>query len=117
MSDVKLGTKLDPATDHVRDAVHVAILPVTADHELKPGQPVGLVSYYSNVATADHHHMYSDEIGVVDPFLKGNVQRGEKFYLCMYPNTVKSLRHNWSHDSFGDDDAGFEYSDDGCRGC
>jgi hypothetical protein len=68
-----------------RDAIHLAVLPVEARIVLQPGEHVG----------ADGDHM--KPIGVVDPFLPHRVEIGEKFWLCIYPRTVTSLRHVWGH--------------------
>lgn len=92
MSDtVKLGWRQD-ATNDKRDAVHVAIAPVTALEDLSPGQHVGLGDGGIS-ANAEH-------IGIVDPFLTGRVTKGDRVYLMLYPNTVTSLRHEWTHPSF-----------------
>ena len=68
-----------------RDAIHLAVLPVEANIVLQPGEHVGTNGDYTN------------PIGIVDPFLKAKVEIGEKFWLCIYPRTVTSLRHVWGH--------------------
>lgn len=91
----KLGQILEG--DEERDAVHIAILPVIAGDYLSPGQHVGLGAdphEGSSVATP-----WGDNIGIVDPFLKGNVMKGQKFYLFLYPGTITTLRHHWEHPS------------------
>lgn len=71
--------------DAYRDAIHLAVLPVVAKVTLSPGESVGI--------NGDK----MKPIGVVDPFLRLQVQPGEKFWLCIYPRTVTSLRHVWGH--------------------
>ncbi len=79
---------------HERDAVHVAIAPVLADTDLQPGAHVGL----TRIGTAK---CMKDTIGVVDPFLTRMVKWGEQFFLFLYPSTITSLRHDWTHPAFG----------------
>jgi hypothetical protein len=80
-----------------RDAIHVAIAPVTAAEHLQPGQHVGFVA-------GDNERVqsleYADCIGIVDPFLRQAVERGQRFWLFLYPNTITSLRHYWTHPAF-----------------
>ena len=88
-----------------RDAVHVAILPMYAGTDLKPGQGVGSDGYASDTP-----------IGVADPFLK-EIKEGDQFYCLMNPDSITNLSHTWSHPNVVNDD----YDDDGgydeCRGC
>lgn len=79
-----------------RDAVHVAIAPVIAAHQLQPGQRIGLLD--DGLAAEEN---LAEAIGIVDPFLQFPVEAGEKFYLLLFPNTVTSLRHVWTHPAFG----------------
>lgn len=82
--------------DRRRDAIHVAVAPVTAAGRLAPGQHVGFVSPGETELVG----VEGNPIGVVDPFLTENVQPGQRFWLFMYPNTVTSLRHVWTHPAF-----------------
>ncbi len=80
--------------DARRDAVHIAVAPVVAGEDLLPGERVFIDS--NGVA-----YLGVDSIGIVDPFLMNRrVKLGEKFWLFLYPNTVTSLRHVWTHPAF-----------------
>lgn len=92
MSDnVKVGELCSEFAE--RDAIHMAIAPVIAGENLEPGIDVGLNKDRKAVS-------FGECIGIVDPFLRRNVKRGERFYLFLYPGTITSLRHEWKHKSF-----------------
>ncbi len=79
-----------------RDAIHLAVIPIVAQESLKPGDHVssdGRASYIGS----------NRSVGIVDPFLKNNVKKGERFWLIIYPRQINSLRHIWTHPSFPDD--------------
>ncbi|MBY0232848.1 MAG: hypothetical protein K2W96_26495 [Gemmataceae bacterium] len=75
-----------------RDAIHVAVAPVVAACALRPGQRVGLVD---DRATPD-----AEPIGIIDPYLEGDVPAGARCWLFLFPNTITSLRHVWTHPAF-----------------
>lgn len=77
-----------------RDAIHVAVEPVMAGEKLYPGQDIGIVNGKAFKSV--------DLVGIVDPFLKNTVMPGEWFWLLVYPRTITSLRHVWSHPAFTD---------------
>lgn len=82
-----------------RDAIHLAVEPVEAGEELKPGEDIGIgddgKAYGSDMA----NHGFK-RVGIVDPFLPRNVQPGERFWLVVYPRMISSLRHVWDHPDF-----------------
>ena len=90
MSDVGIG-KLIEGESH-RDAIHVAICPVVANDTLMPGQHIGFITGSTSVVD-----IVPDAIGIVDPFLRRPILKGQAFYMCLYPNTVTGMRHHWSH--------------------
>ncbi len=77
-----------------RDAVHIAVAPMTNNHDLplRPGQAV----------TADGK-FGRNPVGIVDPFLALPVRPGEMFYCFLWPKSVTSLRHAWTHPAFPDE--------------
>jgi hypothetical protein len=95
MSDIKLGQP--PAQDAKRDAIHTAIAPVVAAVGLKPGEHIGLLP--DGRASND-----AKPIGIVDPFLTKKVKPGERFWLCLYQQTVTGMRHVWRHPDFKEEE-------------
>lgn len=85
-----------------RDAVHVAVIAVTAGSMLSPGQHVGIDKKRSTLGTFVADRGCDESIGIVDPFLGRNARAGERFWLYLYPRTITSLRHNWTHPAFED---------------
>ena len=85
-----------------RDAVHVAVIPVVAGQILKPCDHVGFKT--STVEIAGEQEAFADgaPLGIVDPFIKGYVEKGQRFWLYLYPRTITSLRHQWTHPAFPD---------------
>jgi hypothetical protein len=90
--DVKLG-ELVQNPDAARDALHFAIVPMTADTRLYPAQHVGIVE-------GDRVGPVLGNIGIVDPFLVGPVNAGDRVWVMLYQNTITSLRHAWTHPAF-----------------
>lgn len=90
-----------------RDAVHVAVVSCVASAKLMPGQDIGIGEQqgrdYEALATADH-------IGIVDPYLKGAVRKGERFWLYLYPRSITGLNHHWTHPAFSETEAASVYS-------
>lgn len=90
--EVKLGELI--TGQECRDAILIAVAPIVAGEDLQPGQ---------HVRVEDGNAFASNEsaVGVVDPFLREWVRSGQQFWLCLYPRTITSLRHEWSHPAFG----------------
>jgi len=81
--------------EQCRDAIHIAVAPVTAAEDLKPGVHIGFVKGSTTQVEAA-----TNPIGIVDPYLTTGVQKGQSFWMFLYPNTITSLRHDWTHPSF-----------------
>jgi hypothetical protein len=91
MEAIKLGRLItDP--DAGRDAVHIAILPVTTAQILQPGERVGFVDDEQELVGRVENY-----IGIIDPFLSGPIMPGTRVHLCLFPQTITSLRHVWTH--------------------
>jgi len=90
----KLGLGKIITTEQQRDAIHIAIAPITVAHDMAPGTHVGLDS--NGHAT----NRVEESIGVIDPFLESHALKGERCWLFLYPGTIKSLRHEWTHPAF-----------------
>lgn len=71
------------SSDSKRDAVHIAVIPMLAVREMQPGE-----------------HTVN---GVCDPFLEEPVKPGEWYWLLLWPKSITSLRHVFSHPSFPDE--------------
>ena len=97
-NEIKLGEFADPGEK--RDAIHIAVAPVIAAEKLAPGQDIGFTG-----SSGDEFSVGTspEPIGIVDPFLKGLVLQGQRFWMFLYPNTITSLRHDWEHPAFDAD--------------
>lgn len=93
MSNLNLGKIIEG--NQQRDAVHIAVAPVVAAHQLIAGRHVAL-----DERGQASEHTGADPIGVIDPFLTRGVEKGQKCWLFLYPNTITSLRHEWIHPAF-----------------
>lgn len=88
-----LGKKLR-AGEGRRDAIHIACVPLIAEHDMMAGRPFGVKA---DGKTAIGHPPY---VGIVDPFLVEMVKAGEHFWGLLFPNTITGLRHEWTHPAF-----------------
>ena len=87
-----LGSLIEGEELPARDAIHIAVAPVVAAETLSPGQKVKMVNGRAEAS--------SNPDGVVDPFLPGPIFTGGTFWLMLFPNTITSLRHEWTHPHF-----------------
>lgn len=79
-----------------RDAVHVAVVPMVAGIMLMPGRHVG-------VAADGRLTVQEPYIGIVDPYLTNPVKADERCWLFLYPGSITSLRHEWTHPALPDE--------------
>lgn len=91
-----LGTILEGG-GHRRDAIHVATMPAVAATPLAPGTHVGRMADGRWAAAAPK------KVGIVDPFLTAFVRTDQRFWVLLYPRTVTSLRHAWTHPDIEDE--------------
>lgn len=96
MEQLKLGQLIGP--EQQRDAIHIAVAPVTSKEYLRPGMFIRLAQGSSDTVIST---LAEKAHGIVDPFLLLPVQPGERFWMFMLPNTITSLRHEWCHPAFG----------------
>ena len=65
-----------------------------ADEEVVAGLAAALIPVRQEVERID------GVSGVIDPFLRQTVRKGERCWLLLYPGTITYLRHVWSHPAF-----------------
>lgn len=87
--------------DQQRDAIHVAVVPIEAGEAIRPGSKIKLHGKLASEAKTNQE--LSQSVGVADPFLGVQIQRGQWFWLFLNPGSITSLRHDWSHPAFEDD--------------
>lgn len=81
----------------VRDAIHCPIISAVAKMNLNVGTPVVILE--SGEAEQSDFFSY---VGIVDPFLKAYVQKGEQFWVWVKPGSISSLTHKWTHNRIPD---------------
>ncbi len=111
------------AREEKRDAIHLAVIPVTAGANLEPGEHVRLdkeglaVRFYEGESE-------TPAIGIVDPFIPkvwnngisyGTIKPGDRFWLVIYPRVITSLRHVWTHPLIPDEAAHLQAKVDDAR--
>ena len=96
MNQPTLGKLFKPGERPTKDAIHVAIAPVQAACDMNPGDRIG----FANDQTTKLVCATDDPLGIIDPFLDSPVEKGDRFYMCLLPGTIESIRHYWSHPAF-----------------
>lgn len=81
-----------------RDAIHIAVAPVVATVTMNPGTHIGFCGEGAEEVAPCEVAM---SVGIVDPFLQKTVRPGDRIWMFLHPNTITSLRHNWTHPAFG----------------
>lgn len=85
-----------PEENARRDAIHIAVAPIVAAERLNPGTKIILREGKAEWCEREEY----TSIGIVDPFLKQPIEKGQRFWLFLNPDSITSLRHVWSHPSF-----------------
>lgn len=105
----RLGKPIEGAAD--RDAIHIAVVPVTLVQTRKydrfeRGQILKLIVGTTDQAQSmpnegyEKHGYGSQGDGVLDPFMQGSIEAGQRVWMFLYPNTVQGMRHHWTHPRF-----------------
>ena len=87
----QIGKLLGRDESATRDAIHIAVLPAIAAQDLAPGDHIRLDN-----GRAWQQGMRG-AVGIVDPFLKTGPTKGARFWVFVYPGTITSLHHIWTH--------------------
>jgi hypothetical protein len=106
-----LGKNIIP-DDAKRDAIHVAVAPVTAGCAIEPGERVAVRDDEAYTTM-----FRPTTCGIADPFLRKTIRKGQRFYVLLDPDSVTDLRHSWTHPAFEDDRERVFVEYDECRGC
>ena len=95
--DLKLGEVI--TTPQQRDAIHIAVTPVIAGEDyLSPGTRVRFANNSTERVVQARNE--SKAIGIIDPFLTTYPEQGQQVWMFLLPNTITSLRHDWTHPAF-----------------
>ncbi len=92
MDKLKLGQLITEPQE--RDAIHMAVAPVTVAHRTAAGRHVGIDP---DGKASEYVNPY---VGIIDPFLSEAVPFGGRCWLVLYPGTIAGLRHEWDHPAF-----------------
>lgn len=96
MSNTEVGQLLSGSEG--RDAIHIAIAPVVAGESLVPGDRVTFRDDGDTTIVVKCDPALA--VGIADPFLPKALRPGDRFFMFLNPNTITSLRHEWTHPAF-----------------
>ena len=104
--ELKLGEVISEGRQVHKDAIHIAVVPVYAGEDLRGGNKVKLAKYGKDtVVNVTWTEQDNDSgIGVVDPFVTDTIKTGQRFWLYLNPGSITSLRHDWTHPAFPEED-------------
>ena len=88
-----------------RDAVHVAVFSATSPDVLFAGAKVAIV--FRGMIDAVVELQEAESVGIVDPYINGDIQPGQRFWVYLYPRTITALSHKWSHPAFEQSDEAY----------
>lgn len=86
----QLGIGKVITSEQHRDAIHVPVMPIILGKGMEPGTRV-----YIREGKAYPSHGFA--VGVIDPFLDGWEEAGKEVWLFLFPGSIKTLRHEWTH--------------------
>lgn len=94
--DLKLGEIIEADRVVERDAIHIAVIPLEAHDEIDRGAFIRLkLNGKATQCEGD------ESIGVADPYISDwCIEPGQKFWACLKPGSITSLRHEWTHPAF-----------------
>lgn len=86
-----------------RDAVHIALASVRAYEDLNPGDRLCFAvkgdDKWVKKDTGDWEKD-GNALGIADPFITQPINKGSWFYIFLFPGSIKSLKHEWTHEDF-----------------
>lgn len=91
-----IGQILSDSENIQRDAIHIAVLPVTSKETIYGGMWLRF-AFESTTQVLQADDESPSIMGIADPFIKGPIGAGQRFYMFVLPNTITSLRHDWTH--------------------
>lgn len=98
-----IGQIIPPDAVAGRDAVHFALYPAVAGMSIWPGDAVVFTPDGAALRYEEKQITTIKPLGIADPFCTRRINEGERFWVFLYPNTITSLRHAWTHPAFPDE--------------